>query len=122
MQTKGFGGLRSMCLLASVLLLSRVADTQAINGTQPVQLPTQTTNLPPLAPELPPAQQEKQNKLRNDDRQKRLEADTQKLLELATRLHEDVGKTNKNILSIDVIKRADEIERLAHAVKDRMRG
>jgi HAMP domain-containing protein len=60
--------------------------------------------------------------MRNDERQKRLEADTQKLLELATQLHDDVGKTNKNILSLDVIKRADEIERLAHEVKVRMRG
>jgi hypothetical protein len=43
-------------------------------------------------------------------------------LELATQLHTDVAKTNKNILSVDVIKRADEIEKLAHAIKERMRG
>jgi HAMP domain-containing protein len=65
---------------------------------------------------------ERQEKARNDARQKQLEADTDKLLQLATELHTDVAKTDKNILSIDVIKRADEIEKLAHAVKERMRG
>ena len=78
--------------------------------------------LPELGPSLTPDQEEKQSKARNDERQKRLEADTNKLLELATQLHTDVAKTNKNVLSIDVIKRADEIEKLAHAVKERMRG
>ena len=58
----------------------------------------------------------------NDQRQKRLIADTDKLLQLATELHADVEKTDKNTLSIDVLKRADEIEKLAHAVKVRMRG
>jgi hypothetical protein len=64
----------------------------------------------------------RQVKARNDDRQKRLVADTDKLLALATQLHEDVGKTDKNILSLDVVKRADEIEKLAHSVKERMKG
>jgi hypothetical protein len=117
-----------MCLvrlsfvLACALLLSSVGNTQS-KGTVPLgQIPTSQNPLPPLAPEALPGQEEKQAKMRNDERQKRLEADTQKLLDLATQLHDEVGKTNKNILSIDVIKRADEIERLAHEVKVRMRG
>jgi hypothetical protein len=65
---------------------------------------------------------EKQAALRNEDRQKRLIADTDKLLQLATQLHNDVGKTDQHILSIDVVKRADEIEKLAHNVKERMKG
>lgn len=72
--------------------------------------------------DLTESQREKQAIARNEDRQKRLVADTDKLLQLATSLHDDVGKTDKNILSIDVIKRADEIEKLAHSIKDRMRG
>jgi len=65
---------------------------------------------------------EKQAELRNEDRQKRLVADTDRLLQLATELHNDVGKTDQHILSIDVVKRADEIEKLAHNVKERMKG
>ena len=64
----------------------------------------------------------RQQHARNDERQKRLVADTDKLLALATQLHDDVGKTDKNILSLDVVKRAEEIEKLAHSVKERMKG
>ena len=63
-----------------------------------------------------------QEKARNDDRQKRLVADTQKLLALATELKADVDKTNKDTLSVDVVKKADEIEKLAHSVKEKMKG
>jgi hypothetical protein len=63
-----------------------------------------------------------QEKLRNSDRQKKLVADTQHLLELANELKADVDKSNKDMLSLDVIKKADEIEKLAHSVKEKMRG
>ena len=63
----------------------------------------------------------RQQQARESMRQKQLVADTDRLLELATRLHNDVAKTDKNILSLDVVKRADEIERLAHNVKERMK-
>lgn len=66
--------------------------------------------------------QEKMEKARNADRQKQLVADTDKLLALAKELKEDVDKSNKDMLSIDVVKKAAEIEKLAKSVKDRMRG
>ncbi len=78
--------------------------------------------LPPLGPDLTPAQREKQEKLQNDDRQKQLLADTDRLLQLATELHSDVSKTSKNVLSVEVIRKADEIEKLAHSVKVKMKG
>ena len=65
---------------------------------------------------------EEQAKSRNVERQKKLEEDTARLLSLATELKQQVDKTNQNILSLDVIKKADEIERLAKSVKDRMKG
>lgn len=66
--------------------------------------------------------QEQAAKSRNTERQKRLVADTEKLLSLATELKQDVDKTDKNTLSVDVVKKADEIEKLAHSVKERMKG
>ena len=69
-----------------------------------------------------PRMEEQMAKTRNSDRQKRLVADTEKLLALATDLKQKVGKTDKNLLSVDVIKKADEIEKLAHSVKERMKG
>ena len=59
---------------------------------------------------------------RNDDRQKQLVADTDKLLLLAQELHDAVAKSNKDELSIPVMKRSEEIEKLAKSVKERMRG
>lgn len=63
-----------------------------------------------------------QEKARNDDRQKKLVSDTEKLLSLATELKQDVDKTDKDTLSIDVVKKAEEIEKLAHSVKEKMKG
>jgi hypothetical protein len=71
---------------------------------------------------LNPHRAEQQEKARNTDRQKRLVADTEKLLALATDLKEQVDKTTKDTMSVEVIKKADEIEKLAHSVKERMKG
>jgi hypothetical protein len=69
-----------------------------------------------------PHRAEQQAKLQNVDRQKRLVADTDKLLSLATDLKQQVDKTTKDTMSVDVIKKAEEIEKLAHSVKERMKG
>jgi hypothetical protein len=87
-------------------------------GTKGGMQPTDPNANDPLAGRLEDAQA----KSRNVDRQKKLQADTEKLLSLATELKEQVDKTDKNILSVDVIKKADEIEKLAKSVKDRMKG
>jgi hypothetical protein len=58
----------------------------------------------------------------NRQRQDELKKDTEKLLELATELKQSVDKTDENTLSLDVIKKAEQIEKLAKSVKDKMRG
>ena len=55
------------------------------------------------------------------ERQLALRRDTEKLLSLAAELKQNVDKTCPNILSMDVIKKAQEIEKLAKSVKDKMR-
>jgi len=112
---------RGVVMVTMFGMLGGVGRPQKQSTTSP-QTPSISNPLPSLGPETPPSLKEKQEKAQNDERQKRLVADTDKLLELATQLHTDVAKTDKNVLSIDVIKRADEIEKLAHAVKERMRG
>jgi len=59
---------------------------------------------------------------RNAERQKTLTQDTQKLLKLANELNEAVNKTTQNTLSLDVIRKAEEIEKLAKQVKEKMKG
>jgi hypothetical protein len=51
-----------------------------------------------------------------------LKTDTDKLLKLSVELKQYVDKSDENVLSVDVIKKADEIERLAKSVKDKMKG
>ena len=110
-----------------LMMLTLCASAGSVGQSQ------QQTNRPqmPTVPGLtddqdklqtPRDMQERQQHARDSDRQKRLVADTEKLLTLATQLHTDVAKTDKNILSLDVVRRADEIEKLAHAVKERMKG
>ena len=58
----------------------------------------------------------------NHERHAALQRDTNKLLDLATQLKQDVDKSTENTLSMDVVKRAEEIEKLAHSVKEKMKG
>jgi len=58
----------------------------------------------------------------NMERQAALKADTDKLVKLAGELKQYVDKSNENVLSVDVLKKAEEIEKLAHSVKDKMKG
>ena len=51
-----------------------------------------------------------------------LKRDTDKLLQLSTELKQYVDRSNENILSVDVVKKAEEIEKLAHSVKVKMKG
>ncbi|MGO9086193.1 MAG: hypothetical protein ACLQBK_13285 [Candidatus Sulfotelmatobacter sp.] len=51
-----------------------------------------------------------------------LKTDTDKLLKLSVELKQYVDKSDENVLSLDVIKKADEIEKLAKSVKDKMKG
>lgn len=63
-----------------------------------------------------------QEKRRNKERQASLKEDTDKLLALATELKQYVDKSNENILSLDVMKKAEEIEKLAKQVEKKMRS
>jgi hypothetical protein len=58
----------------------------------------------------------------NLQRQALLKADTDKLFKLATELKDSVDKSNENLLSLEVLKKAEEIEKLARSVKDKMKG
>ena len=100
-------------------------------------LPVVTAQLEPeqAEPQFPPLPGERQRrdpererleremeKNRNKERQAALKQDTDKLLKLATELKQYVDKTNENVMSLDVIKKADEIEKLAKSVRDKMKA
>ncbi len=57
----------------------------------------------------------------NAERKKQIADDSAKLLKLATDLKAEVDKTSKDTLSLGVIRKAEEIEKLAHSVKEKMK-
>jgi hypothetical protein len=97
--------------------------------------PSSRTNFPPMvgmtpmsgndsgaAPDILGARMaEQQARSRNYERQRRLESDTDKLVGLVTDFKEQVSN-EKSMSPADVGKKAEEIEKLAKSVKDRMRG
>ena len=66
--------------------------------------------------------QREQAKRLNKDRHEALKRDTDKLLKLSTELKEYVDKSNEHELSLDVIRKAEQIEKLAHSVREKMKG
>ncbi len=67
-------------------------------------------------------QRKEMEKKANLQRQEEIRKDAKKLLELATELKQSVDKSSENTLSLDVIKQAEQIEKLAKSVKDKMKG
>jgi ABC-type transporter MlaC component len=65
--------------------------------------------------------QDRQLKEANKKRQQDIRDDAQKLFQLATELKAAVDKSNENVLSLDVVRKADEVEKLAKRVKEKMK-
>lgn len=116
---------------ACVVLVFVLAGT-AQNPTTPggalrmdkVNLPTPNNQLPdPNAQMHMHDQQTRQQNFAaaNAERKKQIAEDTVKLLKLAIDLKAEVDKTTKDTLSLNVIRKADEIEKLAHNVKEKMK-
>ncbi len=89
----------------------------------PAPAPSPSIN-PPTAEE-----DDTRNRLEHDlekraakERVAELKTDTDKLLKLSVELKNYVDKSDENVLSLDVIRKAEEIEKLAKSVKDKMRG
>jgi predicted phage tail protein len=57
----------------------------------------------------------------NVERRREIGEDSTRLLKLATDLKAQLDKTTKDTLSLGVIHKADEIERLAHSVREKMK-
>lgn len=51
-----------------------------------------------------------------------LAGESTQLLRLATELKAEIDKTNKDVLSIAVIRKADAIERMAHGMRGRVKA
>lgn len=105
-------------LIVSVILVGSAATA--------TQMETVAQAGPPIVRTPHPSREEErahQDQIRrlNASRQAALKKDTDKLLQLATELKRSVDKSDEHTLSLDVVKKAEEIEKLAKTVKDKMR-
>jgi hypothetical protein len=111
---------RITAVLFALLLLS--AFQLSTRQQQPLPPPATQPGVEENGRNIPPQVQKEMEKRANAQRQADLKRDTERLLKLSTELKDYVDKTNENVLSVEVIKKADEIEKLAHSVKNKMRG
>ena len=115
----------------AVLLLPLISVPSAPSfGQNSGQNPTQIPRLSPN-PGLSPDDREDEERAKmerdlakkaNRERQAQLQRDTDNLLKLANELKQYVDKSNENTLSLDVVRKAEEIEKLAHSVKEKMKA
>lgn len=111
-------------LCISLLTISLCLCALAQKTTPPGPPATREDIQPPTGDE-----EEMRTRLTNDmakkaakDRVAALRHDTDRLLKLSVELKQSVDKSDENVLSLDVIKKAEEIEKLARSVKDKMKG
>lgn len=95
-------------------------DSSQLAPTVPSQQGTMQTGTTPAENEEHHRAIQKMEKMANKKREADLKRDTDQLLQLATELKTYVDKNNENVLSLDVVKKADQIEKLAHSVKTKM--
>jgi len=61
-------------------------------------------------------------KQRNEERQSDLKRDTDELYKLASELKKSVDSSNEHVLSVEVIRKAEAIEKLAKSVRTKMKA
>ena len=118
----------AVCLFAGAFLVTAVdSGQQAPSGSRDMPIPVMLhqENRPLDANQKMEMQEQQQKKANfeaaNAERKKQLTDDSAHLLKLANELKTEVDKTDKDTLSISVIRKADEIEHLAHIVKEKMK-
>ncbi len=105
-----------------VLAVPTMSLAQNPSGQNPAP-PQMPRNFPP------PDADESRDRLARDmekkaakERAAAIKTDTDRLVKLSVELKQSVDKADENVLSLDVIKKAEEIEKLAKSVKEKMKG
>lgn len=107
---------RVVVVVVSLVLL---VGAQSAPDDQGARTPYQVAPTPDqMMKDMQRQNRKAQNKKRFDD----IKADTDRLVQLANELKESVDKADEHTLSIDVIKKAEKVEKLAHDVKEKMKG
>jgi hypothetical protein len=118
--------LESSQLIRTILLLSFLTSACAspmysqsspANPIPPDTKPSQSSEGPKQPPVVDRKTELSPPTLPEETRQAQIEADTKKLYLLSAELRAEVAKTYKESLSLTVLKKAEEIEKLARSLK-----
>jgi len=127
---------KCLCVCAGlVAVLSPVAargQQTASQGLQSIMMPPKPTSvILPAANRAPDANDRMEMQQRdlkrasyeaaNAERMRQLDSDSALILKLASELKAEIDKTPQDTLSLSVVRKADEIERLAHNVQVKMK-
>lgn len=105
----------TICLMLLGLGWFQIAGAQQPASPAPVQPPAAQSS------EKPDSTGVQNSAVPQTPREKQLAADTARLLVLANQLKAELDKGSKDTLSLSVIKKAEEVEKLAHKVSDEMK-
>jgi Skp family chaperone for outer membrane proteins len=106
-----------LLILAPLAMAQRPAPIQPAPRPPGVQQPV-VTSVDPRTDES--AQAEEMKRQRNALRQKQLVEKTHELQKLTDELRAEIDKTDKDTLSLDVVKKSEQIEKLAKSIHQLM--
>jgi hypothetical protein len=108
-------------VLPGVVLAAALVCVAQDSGTAPVPAPHSAVQA--TDGKSKPTKSDGQRKVSSADtaKQKLIADESAQLLTMALALKAEVDKTTKDTLSLNVIKKADEIEKLAKSVKEKMK-
>lgn len=120
--SRGVRGAAGLLTLAACLCGAQ--QGQNLDPNRPYLIP-EANRLPDKNDQMQMQEQNQKNKASyeaaNVERRRQISDDAAKLLELATELKKEIDKTDKDTLSINVIRKAEMIEKLAKGVKEKMK-
>jgi hypothetical protein len=112
-------------ILGTPPLISAMASTSPPQATTPAADAEGSQVGPGAQPNREPPQSPLSGKQKRDLLKanfEKMKRDAGELADLAKALQEELNKSNENILSLDVVEKADKIEKLARKIKGTARG
>jgi hypothetical protein len=107
----------SLALLA-LLAASTIASTQQIHLPPAIAQGQSMGNIPVIPGD---SIQQQQAKAAYEQRQVEIKRDTEKMFQLTTELRQSLATSGQNVMSMDDLKKVEQIEKLAKGVKSKMK-
>jgi TolA-binding protein len=107
-----------------IVVLCAVMGAASFTPAQQIHLPPSIAQGPGMGdvPVTTGSDAQKQQAIAaNEMRQQEIRRDTEKMAELTQELKEYLLKSDQTVMSLDAIKKAEQIEKLAHSVKSKMK-